>query len=774
MKTQSNFVHLHVHTMYGLSDSIIRVKELLLKAKEFKMASIAITDTSVMFGAYYFYKECKKLEIKPIIGAKVFIGAKSNKRNEIKTDFLILLVKNEAGYRNLCKIVSDSERIKSKLIITKELLTKHTNGLICLNGGLDGELASLIFQDKIKDAILLVKFYQSIFGIDNYYLKISDHGLKQERELNKIIIDISKETSASLVATNDCHYLNREDALANEVRKCISSKKILGDINKIKINSEYYFKSDEEMEVLFKNTPEAISNTLKIAERCNFDFGLLSKKNMPRFKTPNNISEEEYFLKLCKEGMKGKVDSNSPEVRERFEYEFSLIKKYESISFFLIYSDIFNFAKTNDIPITPLRSGLLVAYLLGISNVNPIKYDLELISDKTERYSLIIEVGRSHWDAVAEYISRIYGKKTVAYTISFNVLKLKSYFRNAGRLLSISSEVINRVIQMTGDIRRYSEWTKYSIPPNVKRSTNKDKEINKSFEIALKLENIPKNVSNDPFMIISKCNLTDLVPLYKCKNKKIIIQFDKSECERLGLLVLGYTSGYWEELLNEKITSKKSFKPEICTIKKYVNIPMNDPKTYALLNNADTSGVFLLESSRMKKIIKKLGVQKFSDIILLAASRPLVLTYYYNYYIKEIIKRKHGRIKVEYLHPLMEGILKETYGMMFYLEQIIKIAKVIANFTYEEANTLLRAINEYDEVVLKQLKFTFIEGAIKNKIYAIIAEKIYDKMSAHFLRYQLFDKAECIEKALLIYQSAWMKANQVKESDLNLKMNHSV
>ncbi len=766
----SSFVHLHVHTEYSILDSTLRIKELVSKAESYKMSSLAITDNSVLFGAVAFYEACKSHGIKPILGVEAYVAPKSLKDKTPKgipneSYSMLLLVKDDEGYRNLSNLitVAQFDGFYYRPRIDKELLSKHAKGLIAIDGGLGGEIASLLLQNNTNEALSLINFYQSIFGKDNFYLELADHGLKQEKFLNEKIIEISKTSGAGLVATNDCHYLERDDSFAREIAKCISSGVTINESRNGMVGSEYYFKSAEEMTELFKEVPEAITNTLKIAERCNFDFDLKTL-HMPEFEPPIKMPREEYLLKLCHEGMKGKVDGDAPEIKKRLEHEFSIIRQMGFISYFLIVSDFVNYAKKNDIPVGPGRgsaAGSLIAFLLGITNVNPLEngllFERFLNPSRVSMPDIDIDFCYDRRTEVIEYVSNVYGKRSVAQIITFGTLAARAVIRDVGRVMGIPLPKVDQIAKLIPAEPKMTLKKALELEPKINEIIKEDKEIEGLFDNAIKLEGLPRNTSTHAAgIIISKGDLTEKVPLYKGQNDEVITQFDGPACEKVGLLKMDFL-GLKTLTLLENALKKVKLKIKDYPIKNLLEIPMNDSKTYDLLNKANTLGVFQLESSGMRDLMKRLGVKDFADIVaLVALYRPGPMQM-----ADEFIKRKHGQVKVEYLHPSMEGILKETHGIMLYQEQVMQCAQVLAGFTLAEADNLRKIMGKKKADAMIQLRDKFVDGAVKNKVDKTIAEKVFEQME-YFAGYG-FNKSHSVAYGLIAYQTAWMKANHPEE-----------
>jgi len=761
------FTHLHVHSQYSLLDGLPKIEELLNYVKENGMDSVAITDHGVLYGAVEFYKKAKALGIKPIIGCEIYVAFEKmdQKRPNIdnKNYHLVLLAKNETGYKNLVKLVTKAqlEGFYYKPRIDEELLFKHSEGLIALTACLKGKIPQLAIAGKIEEAEKLALKYQSIFGKDSFYLEIQHHpNIPEQEKINKILIAISKKYKIPLVATNDCHYLRPEDSEAQDVLMLINTGAKADDQNRLTMReNDFSMTPPKEMLENFKNVPEALENTQKIAKLCNFEFKL-GKVTLPYFELSNGKTPQQYLQHVCENALeeKKKEFKDIKIAKERMEYELEVIEKTGFASYFLIVADFVNWAKNNKIIVGPGRGsagGSLIAYLTGITNIEPIKHNLLferfLNPERISMPDIDLDFADMGRERVIKYISQKYGEDKVAQIITFGTMAARAVIRDVGRVLEYPYLVCDKIAKMIPFGFNLSQTLKQI--SEFREMYESDEKITRLIDLAKKLEGVARHASTHACgLLISNKSLDQLVPLQHPTQKEVgvVSQYEMHSIEDLGLLkmdLLGLKNLTVIEnciKLIEKIRNKK------IDIDK---IPENDKKTYKLLQKAETISVFQLESEGMRKWLRELQPSKFEDIVaMLALYRPGPMQF-----IPEYIARKRKRKKVEYIHPKLKIILEPTYGILVYQEQLMQIAQQIAGFSLSEADTLRKAVGKKIKALLYTQKEKFISGAIKQGIEKNVAEKIWGWFLP-FAQYG-FNKSHSVGYAIIAYQTAYLKAN---------------
>ena len=754
------FTHLHVHTQYSLLDGLPKIDQLIEHVKKNNMDSVAITDHGVLYGAVEFYKKAKANNIKPIIGCEIYVANESmhDKRPNIdnKRYHLILLVKNKIGYKNLVKIVTKAhlEGFYYKPRIDKKTLFEHAEGLIAMTACLQGQIPRLILSGQKKQAEELALEYQKAFNKDSFYLEIQNHpNIPEQAKVNKALIEMSKKLNIPLVATNDCHYLNSDDAEAQDILMLINTGAQKDDPDRLSMTQDdFSMPSPEAMAKNFKNTPTAIQNTQKIVDLCNFDFNLNEIK-LPYYQTPKNKTADDALKELCINSKK-----YNQEDKKRLEYELSIIEKTGFASYFLITQDFVNWSKKNKIVVGPGRGsvgGSLVSYLIGITNIDPIKHNLLferfLNPDRISMPDIDLDFADLRRDEVIEYVSQKYGKDHVAQIITFGTMAARAVIRDVGRVIGLNYGICDKIAKMIP-----FQFTLDKTLKNIKEFKelyDSDDEIKRLIDISRKLEGVARHASTHACgVVISKQPLDDLVPLQHPSqdNNIIITQYDMHAIEDLGLLKMDFLG------LKNLTTIEKTIKLIKIIQNKDIdidNIPENDKKTFRLLQKADTTCVFQLESGGMKRWLKELKPNQFEDIsTMLALYRPGPMQF-----IPEYVARKNKKSKIEYLHPSLEPILNPTYGLPIYQEQMMQIAQVIAGFSLSEADILRKAIGKKIHSLLKEQEQIFIQGAIKNNINEKIARKIWSWFLP-FASYG-FNKSHSTGYGMIAYQTAYLKAH---------------
>ncbi len=762
------FIHLHVHSHYSLLDGLPKIDELLDYAGELGMDSLALTDHGSLYGAVEFYKKAIERGIKPIIGAEIYVSLKKMDQRRPNIDdkryHLVLLVKNKEGYKNLVKLITKAhlEGFYYKPRVDEELLSKHASGLICLSSCLMGKIPQLILAKKINEAEQLSLKYQEIFGKDNFYLEIQRHpNIKEQKIVNQQLVSISKKYGIPLVATNDVHYLKKEDADAQDILMLINTGSDPNDPERLTMKQDdFSLRSPEQMIKDFKYLPEAIENTQKIADICNFQFEL-GKIKLPKFEVPKGKSADEYLEELCSEGVKRKYGSHpKKEILDRLNYELGVIGETNFSSYFLIVQDFVNWAKQNRIICGPGRGsvgGSLVAYLLNITNVDPLKYNLlferflNLGRAKISLPDIDLDFTDRRRDEVINYVAQKYGRNKVAQIITFGTMAARAVVRDVGRALSYPYNYCDKIAKMI-PFGSTLDQTLATVD-EFRQTYLNDPKAQKLIDFAKKLEGCARHASTHACgVVISSEPLDELVPLqHPTQNdKNIITQYEMHSIEDLGLLkmdLLGLKNLTIIEDTLSRIYVVQNKKIDI------ENIPLDDKKTFKLLQAGNCVGLFQLESEGMRRYLKQLKPTQLEDIIAMVSlyrPGPMAL-------IPDYIARKHKKKKVEYLHPKLKPILESTYGIPVYQEEIMKIAKDLAGFTLVEADVLRKAIGKKIRSLLMNQKEKFITGCKKNKISEDIAQKIWHWFEP-FARYS-FNKSHGTCYALIAYQTAYLKSH---------------
>jgi DNA polymerase-3 subunit alpha len=773
----SNFIHLHVHSQYSLLDGAIRFEEAFELAKKYGMNAMALTDHGNMFGAVEFYQTAIKHGIKPIVGCEMYVSPGS--RFEKKTGeggegnyHLTLLVKNESGYFNLLKLVSLAhlEGFYYKPRVDKKLLNQYNDGLIALSGCMKGEIATYAGRGEMKKALQSAEDYRRIFGDRRFFIEIQNNGVENQLTVNDRLLEIGHQLSVPVVATNDCHYLHRKDAKAQEVLLCIQTGKTLQDNDRMRFASdEFYFKSPQEMAVLFQNSPEAITHTVEITEQCNLEMRF-DEKHIPRITVPAGETAESYLEKLAREGLERRLSRHQEEkgfkdrsvrYKTRLEEELKIIKSMGYPGYFLIVYDFIHYAKSHKIPVGPGRgsaAGSLVAYALNITDLDPIEYDLIFErflnpGRKSSMPDVDVDFCMEGREEVIQYVSEKYGKENVAQIITFGKMQAKAVVRDVGRVLGIPYAEVDRIAKLIPNKIDITLDQALQQEPSLREAVAKDTRIASLFEIAKSLEGLARHASTHAAgVVISNKPLMEYLPLQRGQNNEIITQYAMKQVESIGLVkfdFLGLKTLTVVDQTIQLIEKNRGIKLELS------EIPLDDSEVYALLGAGSNLGIFQLESSGMRDLLTKLKPQSFKDIIaLVALYRPGPLD---SGMVGEFIKRKHGHELIKYQLPALEEILKDTYGVIVYQEQVMRIASTLANFSLELADDLRRAMSKKDTLEMERQKEKFLEGTQKNKIPLKKAEKIFEQMET-FGRYG-FNKSHSAAYAMLAYQTAYLKTH---------------
>ena len=763
----SDFVHLHVHTQYSLLDGANLIKDLVESARRMKMPAIAITDHGNMFGAIEFYQACMQSGVKPIIGSEVYIAPHSRLDKTIHrggetSNHLILLARDETGYGNLIKLVSIGylEGFYYKPRIDKEVLAKYSEGLIALSSCLKGELARLAMENNEQKIKEVARQYQDIMGKENFYFELQDTLIPEQKKVNRVLVKLGRELDIGVVATNDVHYLTRERARSHEALLCIQTQTTLDDPNRMKLQTDqFYLKSAEEMKELFKDVPEAISNTIKITERCNLELDF-SKTFLPHYPPPKGLTRSGYLRKLCEEGIKKRYADVTPEKKERLEYELGVINKAGYTSYFLIAWDFVSYAREQGIVVGPGRgsaAGSIVSYCLGITDIDPLKYNLLferfLNQERVSMPDIDIDFCYERRGEVIDYVIKKYGQDNVAQIITFGTMAARAVIRDVGRAMNIPYADVDRIAKLVPTDLNIKLGLALEKEPELKRLYDSDPTIKDLIDISRHLEGLTRHASTHAAgVVISEDPLVNHTPLFKTGDGQVSTGYAMASLEKIGLLKMDFLGLRTLTVIQEalKIINK------VNNINlKIEEVPIDDNKTFKLFSRAETMGIFQLESSGMRDLLKKLKPQKFEDIVaLVALYRPGPIG---SGMLDDFMKRKHKETEVRYDHRLLEPILKETYGIIVYQEQVMMIVSSLAGFSLAQADILRRAIGKKTPEIMEQHKKAFIDGASKNKIDRRIAEKIFNLIE-HFAGYG-FNKSHSAAYAMISCRTAYLKAN---------------
>ena len=765
MTNSSPFVHLHNHTCYSLLDGASNIDKLVARAKNLDMPALAITDHGVMYGVIDFYKACKKQGIKPIIGCEVYVASHTrfDKRPHIDDSpyHLVLLAKDMTGYKNLIRLVSKAwlEGFYYRPRVDRELLAAYSQGLIALSSCLAGEIPSLLLEDRYQEAKETALWYRDIYGEGNYFLEIQNHGLAEQLQINPQIVKLSRETAIPLVATNDVHYIESHDAKVQDILLCIQTGKTLEDEKRMKFaTDEFYLKSKEEMNLVLGEYQEALDNTVKIAEMCNLEF-TFGESHLPLFTVPEGFTLEGYLEKLCEDGLKDRYGEPTDTAQKRLKYELDVIKGMGYVGYFLIVWDFIRFAKRQKIYVGPGRgsaAGSLVAYVLGITDIDPLKYDLLferfLNPERVSMPDIDIDFCYERRGEVLDYVIEKYGEDRVSQIITFGTMEARAAIRDVGRVLNIPLWLVDKVAKLIPNELGITIERALEVSSQLREMVETDPQIKELVTMAQALEGLPRHAGTHAAgVVISQEPLDTYLPLQRTSEGGITTQFAKETVEEIGLLKMDFLGLRTLTVINNAVQMVKETQGIEVDFNK---IDIEDPLTYELLSRGESIGVFQLESSGMRAILKDLRPEHFEDIIaLVALYRPGPLG---SGMVEDFIQRKHGEKAIEYLHPALEPILKPTYGIILYQEQVMRIASELSGFSLGEADLLRRAMGKKKPEIIAGLKEQFIQGALKNNIEARVAEKIFELIE-YFAGYG-FNKSHSAAYALLSFQTAYLKA----------------
>ena len=749
------FTHLHVHTEYSLLDGACRIEQLAAKAKELGMQSLAITDHGNMYGAVEFYRACKKHGIKSIIGCEVYVAPRTrfDKEKVLDKDYnhLILLCENETGYKNLIKLVSLSftEGYYYKPRVDHDILEKYHEGLICLSACLAGEIPQALLQRDYDSAKRTALWYNEVFGNGNYYLEIQDHGLDEQKIVKDGLKRLSADTKIPLAVTNDVHYIEREDSKVQQVLICIATNHILGEDTGLEFHSqEFYLKSQDEMEALFSDIPEAVENTGKIAERCRFDFEFGNTK-LPYYETPNNEDHFEYFRRKCYEGLEKRYKGDAEKYTDRLEYELNTVEKMGYTDYYLIVADFVSFAKSKGIPVGPGRgsgAGSLAAYCIGITDVDPMRYTLLferfLNPERVSMPDFDIDFCYERRQEVIDYVTEKYGADRVAQIVTFGTLQTRAAIRDVGRVMGMPYASVDAVAKMVPNDFHIKIDEAIEKSSSLRTLMQENPQVNELMETAKKIEGMPRNTSTHAAgVVITHDPVYTYVPLAS-NDGLTVTQYTMTTLEELGLLKMDFLGLRTLTVIND---AAKNSGIDID------NIPIDDPEVYKMFSRGQTEGVFQFESSGMKQMLMNLKPTRLEHLIAAnSLFRPGPAKQ-----IDTFIENSRHPEKITYSTPLLKPILEDTFGCMVYQEQVMQIFRSLAGYSYGRADVVRRAMSKKKKDVMEAERVNFIEGCGKNGVNADVADDIFNQMS-EFAKYA-FNKSHAACYALVAYRTAYLK-----------------
>lgn len=771
-----NFTHLHLHTEYSLLDGACRIEGLMQRVKALGQTAVAITDHGVMYGCVDFYKAAKKAGVKPIIGCEVYVATRTrfDKVNRIDgSNHLVLLCKNETGYKNLIKMVSAgfTEGFYNKPRVDHELLEEYHEGLICLSACLAGEIPQALLAGDYEKAKNLARYYEDLFGKGNYYIEIQDHGLDEQRTVLPLLVRLSRETGIPLVATNDAHYLEKEDSRMQHILICIQTNKTVNDDDVLEFGTdEFYVKSTDEMYELFSAWPEACENTSRIAEMCSFDFEFGVTK-LPYFVAPDGMDNKEYFVKLCRDGLLRRYGADVPEdIRARLDYEISIIDRMGYINYYLIVFDFINYAKSQGIPVGPGRgsgAGSLAAYCVGITNIDPIKYNLLferfLNPERVSMPDFDIDFCYERRQEVIDYVIRKYGADHVAQIVTFGTMAARAAIRDVGRVLDMPYGTVDGIAKLVPMEPKMTLTRALSISRELKARYDADPQVKELIDMSLKLEGMPRHASTHAAgVVITREAADEYVPL-ATNDGNPVTQFTMTTIEELGLLKMDFLGLRTLTVIDDAEKMIRKREPGFSMDA----VPYDDQRVYAMLNAGETEGVFQMESGGMTQAVMGLQSKSLEDIIaIISLYRPGPMES-----IPTYIANRHNPGNVKYKTPQLEHILDVTNGCIVYQEQVMQICRELAGFSYGQADLVRRAMSKKKHDVMEKERQHFVHGntepghecagCVANGISETVANAIFDDMSS-FASYA-FNKAHAAAYAVVAYQTAYLKRHYPRE-----------
>ncbi len=759
------FVHLHGHTEYSLFDGISRISQLVARVKELDQPAVAITDHGVMYGAVYLYKEAKKQGVHPVIGCEMYVTERSlDDRGPGKEQLrhLILLAETNEGYKNLSKLdsIANTEGFYRRPRINHQVLAQYSEGLIALSACINGEIPQLLLAGNEKKARETTEWYINTFGKDNFFIELQDHGIPEEKQVREQLIALAREYGIGLVATNDFHYVRSDDVGAANVRVCISTNQTLDNQNfkPFELN-EFYVKSGDEMEALFGDVPDALDNTVKIAERCQVEFNF-GEHHLPAFDVPAGATAQSYLRHLCEEALPRRYNVVTKEVRDRLEYELGIIESMGFSDYFLITMDFIDYARKNDIAVGPGRgsaAGSIVAYLLGITGLDPLRYGLLferfLNPERISMPDIDTDLCYKGRGQVIEYLATTYGTEHVAQIITFGTMAARAVVRDVGRVMNLPYKDVDRIAKMIPGGPGVTLANTLDTVKEFREAYETDAQIHELIDYALRLEGISRHAGTHAAgVVISEEPVVEYVPLQRSADDYLQTQYEKDTVEELGLLKMDLLGLRNLTVIQETVELVKESRGVDIDVN---HLPTEDALTCSMLCAGDTVGVFQSESSGFTALLKQLKPTCFEDLIpMVALYRPGPLG---SGMAEDFIRRRHGEVPVQYDHPLIEPILEETFGVILYQEQVMQIASVMGGFTLGKADELRRAMGKKKEDVLLAQRDAFLEGAKERNVPDIIANRVFDNM-VYFAGYG-FNKSHSVCYGYIAWQTAYLKAH---------------
>ena len=766
------FTHLHVHTEYSLLDGSCKIKELIDRAKELGMQSLAITDHGVMYGVIDFYKAAVNAGIKPIIGCEVYVAPESRFDREAggqgddRYYHLVLLAENDTGYHNLMKIVSRgfTEGYYYKPRVDKELLEKYHEGIIALSACLAGEVARNVTRGLYEDAKKAALSYEKIFGKGNFFLELQDHGISAQATVNQALLRMSEETGIELVATNDIHYINAEDAEPHDVLLCIQTGKKVNDENRMRYTGgQYYLKSEQEMRDLFRYAQQAIDNTAKIADRCNveIEFG---KTKLPKFSVPDGYTSEQYLEKLCREGLVRRYGEEASQVEKRLDYELGVIKKMGYVDYFLIVWDFIHFAKSKDIMVGPGRgsaAGSVVAYSLEITDIEPLRYQLLferfLNPERVSMPDIDVDFCFERRQEVIDYVVEKYGKDQVVQIVTFGTLAAKNCIRDVGRALDLPYSLCDMIAKLIPAELNMTIDRALNVNPELRSHYDSDPQVKKLIDLSKRLEGLPRHTSmHAAGVVISQRAVDEYVPLSRGSDGAVVTQYTMTALEELGLLKMDFLGLRTLTVIQNAVNNVKRSQGIALDIS---NIDMNDSQVLASIGTGHCEGIFQLESAGMKNFMKELKPDSLEDIIAgISLYRPGPMDF-----IPRYLEGKNNPEKITYECPQLKPILEPTYGCIVYQEQVMQIVRDLAGYTLGRSDLVRRAMAKKKVAVMEKERQNFVYGNEEEGVPGCISRGIDEKTANHiydemidFARYA-FNKSHAAAYAVVAYQTAYLK-----------------
>jgi len=773
----SNFVHLHLHSHFSLLDGANQLEAVVRRAAELKMPALALSDHGNLFGAVQFHDLALQYGVKPIIGCEVYVareGRKSKNGRSDQSNHLVLLAKDATGYRNLVKLVSLGylEGFYYRPRIDLELLQEHSEGLVGLSACLKGIVAWNLLQDQYSAAREGAGKLAEIFGPSNFYLELQDHGLEEQKKVNSHVMTLARELDLPLVATNDCHYLTQEDSFAHDVLLCIQTGKTIHDENRLRYSTnEFYFKNAEEMESVFAHVPEALSNTLEVAEKCTFELG--EPENIfPEFQVPSDHTLDSYFGKVVQDGFESRLQRLKPkeslgklryplsQYKKRLLQEVEIIKRMQFSGYFLIVWDFIRYARENQIPVGPGRgsvAGSLVSYAMGITDVDPLQYDLLferfLNPERVTPPDIDIDFCMLRRGEVIDYVTSKYGRENVSQIITFGTMAARGAIRDVGRGLDIPYAEVDKIARLVPQTPDTTLEMAVQRVKELKEAAQSGSPYAQLIQVAQQLEGLARHASTHAAgVVIAPRPLIDLIPLYKSTKDEITTQYSMTDLERLGLLKMDFLALTTLTVIHQTVTQVKD---QLGVTLALDELDLDEQETFKLFCEGKTTGIFQFESSGMRDILRRLQPSRFEDLIALnALYRPGPIQ---GGMIDDFIGRRHGQVKIEYEVAELDQILKETYGVIVYQEQVMQIASKLAGFSLGAADLLRRAMGKKKKKVMQAQRKQFLSGCKEKGIPASKAERIF-KLMEQFAGYG-FNKSHSTAYALLAYQTAYLKTH---------------